>query len=255
MPSSINTTSSGAFIDTFYPKQGQDNPSQGFRDNFTSIVTNFTAASNDIGNLQVSVGSILGSTGNLILFGAQVGTNANNISVLQGNVSTIDSEITVLQGNVAVIQGNINTFQANAVLTSNALNQMGGNVIAGATGSVVSNITTGSNTLTLDYAAGDFQVANITISPSLVVFSQWPAAGVYAKINALITMTAGNVVIFPAQVALGSAAHGIGTVGNIASVQSRITDELTAIATGNYWFEFATVDGGVTVLVTEKSHP
>lgn len=255
MSSTINTTPSGAFIDTAYPVQGQDNPSQGFRDNFTNIVQNFTYAANDIGNLQVSIGSILGNTANLALYGQTVISNSANIAMLQSNVSTIDSEITVLQGNVAVIQGNINTFQANAVLTSNALNQMGGNVIAGATGSVVSNITTGSNTLTLDYAAGDFQVANVTVSPATVVFSQWPAAGVYSKINALITMTAGNVVIFPAQVALGSADHGIGTVGNIASVQSRITDELTAIATGNYWFDFATIDGGVTVLVTEKSHP
>tara|TARA_Y100000592_G_scaffold76373_1_gene119558 strand:+ start:2546 stop:3109 length:564 start_codon:yes stop_codon:yes gene_type:complete len=39
-------------IDGTYPKAGQDNSSQGFRDNFTEIKNNFTTASTEISDLQ-----------------------------------------------------------------------------------------------------------------------------------------------------------------------------------------------------------
>ena len=40
MSSNINPNN----IDTAYPVAGQDNDSQGFRDNFTNIKTNFSSA-------------------------------------------------------------------------------------------------------------------------------------------------------------------------------------------------------------------
>lgn len=51
MASSINPND----IDGAYPVAGQDNNSQGFRDNFTNIKTNFTAAANEITDLQNKV--------------------------------------------------------------------------------------------------------------------------------------------------------------------------------------------------------
>lgn len=48
MASTINTNN----IDTEYPIAGQDNDSQGFRDNFTNINTNFEAAKDEIEDLQ-----------------------------------------------------------------------------------------------------------------------------------------------------------------------------------------------------------
>ena len=48
MASNINLTN----IDTTYPIAGQDNDSQGFRDNFTNINTNFTEAKTEIEALQ-----------------------------------------------------------------------------------------------------------------------------------------------------------------------------------------------------------
>jgi hypothetical protein len=48
MASSINPND----IDGSYPVAGQDNNSQGFRDNFTNIKTNFTSAANEITDLQ-----------------------------------------------------------------------------------------------------------------------------------------------------------------------------------------------------------
>lgn len=51
MASNINPND----IDGAYPVAGQDNNSQGFRDNFTNIKTNFTAAANEITDLQNKV--------------------------------------------------------------------------------------------------------------------------------------------------------------------------------------------------------
>lgn len=48
MASNINITD----IDTEYPVPGQDNDSQGFRDNFTTILDNFEAAKTEIETLQ-----------------------------------------------------------------------------------------------------------------------------------------------------------------------------------------------------------
>lgn len=51
MASSINPSS----IDGTYPIAGQDNDSQGFRDNFTNIKTNFTNAKSELEDLQSKV--------------------------------------------------------------------------------------------------------------------------------------------------------------------------------------------------------
>ena len=59
MASIINTVD----IDTAYPVAGQDNDSQGFRDNFTLINTNFVAAKNEIQALQSVVLPLYTGTG------------------------------------------------------------------------------------------------------------------------------------------------------------------------------------------------
>ena len=51
MASNINPTN----IDTTYPVAGQDNDSQGFRDNFTNIKNNFAEAEREIDDLQANV--------------------------------------------------------------------------------------------------------------------------------------------------------------------------------------------------------
>ena len=64
MASNINPNN----IDSAYPVAGQDNNSQGFRDNFTNIVTNFDDAATEITDLQ----------NNAILKAALTGTTLNN---------------------------------------------------------------------------------------------------------------------------------------------------------------------------------
>ena len=50
-----NITNFSQNIDTNFPVQGQDNPSQGFRDNFAQIVLAFDTASNEISDVQSQV--------------------------------------------------------------------------------------------------------------------------------------------------------------------------------------------------------
>jgi len=76
MASNINPNN----IDTTYPVAGQDNDSQGFRDNFTNIKNNFTEAEREIDDLQANVvlkGALTGDTvnndfDNTVLSGAQI---------------------------------------------------------------------------------------------------------------------------------------------------------------------------------------
>ena len=76
MTSNINPTT----INKNYPVAGQDNDSQGFRDNFNNILTNFTIAATEISALQANTVTTGGNTINN-LFGATI-TNAvfNEIS-------------------------------------------------------------------------------------------------------------------------------------------------------------------------------
>mgnify|MGYP003348105320 CR=1 FL=1 len=52
-------------IDGTFPIQGQDNPSQGFRDNFTNIRNNFSYAENELSDLQakaITTSALTGQT-------------------------------------------------------------------------------------------------------------------------------------------------------------------------------------------------
>ena len=49
-------------IDGTYPVAGQDNSSQGMRDNFAAIKNNFTEARTEIENLQTNKASLNGSS-------------------------------------------------------------------------------------------------------------------------------------------------------------------------------------------------
>lgn len=75
MPSNINPTN----IDGNYPVAGQDNDSQGFRDNFTNIKNNFQFAKSEIADLQnkaILKSALIGSSlsndlNNAVLYRAQ----------------------------------------------------------------------------------------------------------------------------------------------------------------------------------------
>lgn len=90
MTSSINPNN----IDNTYPIAGQDNDSQGFRDNFTNIKTNFQYAEDEINDLQTKV--VLKSA----LTGQVLNNNMSGSLLLDARIQDF-SATAVLLGNVS----------------------------------------------------------------------------------------------------------------------------------------------------------
>lgn len=95
MTSSINPNN----IDGAYPVAGQDNDSQGFRDNFTNIKTNFAYAANEITDLQSKVvlkAALTGSTLNNDMAGsALLGAQIQNFTATKVDLGTTSGTVTV----------------------------------------------------------------------------------------------------------------------------------------------------------------
>jgi hypothetical protein len=95
MTSAINPNN----IDSAYPVAGQDNDSQGFRDNFTNIKTNFEYAGSEITDLQNKVllkAALTGSTLNNNLNGAAlIGAQIRNFSATKFDFGVTSGTVTV----------------------------------------------------------------------------------------------------------------------------------------------------------------
>jgi hypothetical protein len=192
MTSSINPNN----IDGAYPVAGQDNNSQGFRDNFTNTATNFQYAAEEITDLQ----------NNAVLKSALTGT------VLDNNM-------------------------LGAILSNAQLQDMS---------ETVNVLGTVSGSVTINYALGSVQTLTTNGSVSLA-FTNFPAAG-----------TAGAVTV---QVTVASVSHTL-TLPTAVNVNNRgiqglnpVSNIITFAAAGVYRFTFTTVNGGVTITVTESNKP
>ena len=85
-------------IDGTYPKAGQDNSSQGFRDNFTEIKTNYTTAATEITALQANKASLNASS--------DFSNNEVTRAKLKNNSETIYAHGSVSSGSVTLNHGN-----------------------------------------------------------------------------------------------------------------------------------------------------
>jgi hypothetical protein len=111
MTSAINPNN----IDGQYPVAGQDNNSQGFRDNFTNTKTNFQFARDEINELQgnaILKTALTGTTldnnmGNAIISNAQLIGQTTNVVTL-GNVTNVTANVVFGVGSyqLATTQGN-----------------------------------------------------------------------------------------------------------------------------------------------------
>lgn len=145
MASQINPT----LIDGAYPVAGQDNNSQGFRDNFTNTRTNFSAAEDEINDLQAKV--ILKAA----LTGSVLDNNMNDALLYAAKIqdfSATRAAIETTSGSVAV---NYASGHYQTVTTSGSITLAFSNFPT--TGSygwvrVQINITNVSHTLTLPAA-------------------------------------------------------------------------------------------------------
>jgi len=106
MASNIDTTS----IDATFPVAGQDNNSQGFRDNFNVSKNNFTAAKSEIETLQTNTAKLNAENN----FSGNVITGAT----FKGNYTKHFDGGAVTSGqNVSLTNGNFQTFNIGADLT------------------------------------------------------------------------------------------------------------------------------------------
>ena len=96
-------------IDGTYPKAGQDNSSQGFRDNFNAIKNNFTEAKTEIEAMQTN-------KANLDAHNDFNGSNIHN-AVLKDNGETIFDHGTVGSGSITL--NHENGHYQKAIITAN----------------------------------------------------------------------------------------------------------------------------------------
>jgi len=122
MTSQINPNT----IDSAYPVAGQDNSTQGFRDNFSFIKQNFTYAASEISALQANAASTNSTTNfnNNILYGARM-QNFSEVRTALGNVSGTANisyaaghyQTLTLNGNTTVAFSDFPTGSNNGFLT------------------------------------------------------------------------------------------------------------------------------------------
>jgi hypothetical protein len=110
MTSQINPNN----INGEYPVAGQDNNTQGFRDNFQNIKINFQVAETEITNLQANsiskVSTSRNEFNNSVIYGARL-QNTGYVQVNRGNVAPV--------ANINYATGSFQTITANAVTTLN----------------------------------------------------------------------------------------------------------------------------------------
>lgn len=170
MSSNINPNN----INGAYPVAGQDNNSQGFRDNFTNIKTNFQYAEDEINDLQT----------NVVLKAALSGTTLDNNMLGAPLSNAVIYDFSATRVALGTLSG---TVTVNYALGHYQTVTTGGNMSlafsnwpsAGLTGLVTVQITvTGAYTVTLPAAVSVNNVGIIGLNSSTNVIT-FPGNGVY----------------------------------------------------------------------------
>jgi len=177
MSSNINPNN----IDTAYPVAGQDNDSQGFRDNFTNIKTNFEFAEQEINDLeskaivkQALTGTTLNNDmgGNPILNAKLDGARTTRINLGNASAQTVAGTV-----NINYSAGGFHTFTMDTNTSINFVNfPSAGN---GAAVRVIVTVSSTTYTLTLPAAVsvGTSNIQGINTATNVITFS---TTGVFA---------------------------------------------------------------------------
>ena len=253
MTSSINPNN----IDGTYPVAGQDNNSQGFRDNFTATKTNFTYAASEITDLQSKA----------VLKSALTGTTLNNN---MGGSLLIDAQLqdmsetrvalgTVSTGNTATVDysaGPYYTFSTSG--SAGTISLAFTNFSASGTTSrarVQANVANVLHTLTLPSAVNVNNTGVQGLSGNVLTFG---ATGVY-EFEFETNNGGGNISIFDLNplfltgsedLASAAAVSLITPVTYIATGGSGETATLAAGTTGQVKMFAMTTDGGGNMVIT-----
>lgn len=138
-------------IDGTFPTAGQDNSSQGFRDNFTSIKNNFTTAKNEITSLQDNTAVTNGAT--------SFNDNVVSRAVLKDTSETVYPHTTV-SGSITI---NHENGHYQTLTTSGSITLAFTNFPASSTlGRIILDVTFASTAHTLTTPAAVLHADNVT---------------------------------------------------------------------------------------------
>jgi hypothetical protein len=139
-------------IDGTFPIAGQDNSSQGFRDNFTAIKNNFTTASTEITNLQANKASTDVNTS----FNDKVVSRAT----LKDTAETVYAHGTVSSGTLTLNHENGN-FQT-VTISGNVTFAFSNFPTSGTLGRIILLTTVGSSVTALTMPSAVKKASNVT---------------------------------------------------------------------------------------------
>jgi len=167
-------------IDGTYPVAGQDNSSQGFRDNFTAIKNNFTTAQTEITNLQANTAITNGAT--------SFNDNVVSRAVLKDTAQTVYPHSTV-SGSVTI---NHENGHYQTLTTSGSITLAFSNFPASTTlGRIILDVTYASTAHTLTTPSAVLVADNVTGNSGNTVTA--PSTGRY--LYEFVTTDAGAVVL------------------------------------------------------------
>ena len=225
MTSQINPNN----IDGAYPVAGQDNNSQGFRDNFTNIKVNFQYAEDEINDLDTNV--VLKAA----LTGQALDNNMNNNTIYAVNLNDVSTSRTLLTATSGSITINYATGQYQAINPSANISLAFSNFPAsGFYGSVRLriNVTNTTYTVTLPAAVSVNAVGIQGYASNVITFA---AIGVYefdfgsSDGGTTITITEANKELQPFNASSEDLAASAGA--NLALTTSYFTTAAAETAT------------------------
>jgi hypothetical protein len=225
MTSQINPNN----IDGAYPVAGQDNNSQGFRDNFTNIKVNFQYAEDEINDLDANV--VLKAA----LTGQALDNNMNNNTIYAVNLNDVSTSRTLLTATSGSITINYATGQYQAINPSANISLAFSNFPAsGFYGSVRLriNVTNTTYTVTLPAAVSVNAVGIQGYASNVITFA---AIGVYefdfgsSDGGTTITITEANKELQPFNASSEDLAASAGA--NLALTTSYFTTATAETAT------------------------
>ena len=227
MTSAINPNN----INGAYPVAGQDNNSQGFRDNFTNTGTNFQYAANEITDLQNKVIVSAQLTGGSSLAVQNDMLNSPLLNALIGDIAVAATALGSLSGTVGIdyLTGHYQTVTAGAPISLNFTNWP----IAGQMGLVTVQITINNPSYTVTFpTAVSVNTAGVQGLDPTTNIMEFSATGVYTFTfvtsdgGTTITLSQANQLLTPFNASSESLASA--TAANLAVTTSYFTTAGTA---------------------------
>ena len=168
-------------IDGTYPKAGQDNSSQGFRDNFNEIKNNFTEAKTEIEDLQTNKANLNASS--------DFTNNEVTRAKFKNNSETIYAHGSVSSGSVTLNHGN-GHYQSLTITADTTFAFT--NFPSGAVGRIILDLTVAPTATTLTFPSAIIKADNVTGSDGT---SDQITVGIGRVLYELISPDGGTTVL------------------------------------------------------------